>query len=240
MLEGTMTRRRIGCITVVLPMLVGCGSEESKRQADPSDTTTAGEAGSGATTGTTTAGDGGVGATTDTTTPGGAGTGGTTETTRGEAGTGAAPETTTPGGAGAGGTTAGGSPGDTLSARYPNDDGIDSDPAVLFHDDFEGGWGKWSSPTSDTQYLHLEQDAALAHGGMRYLRSSVTADDLAADTYISSSTRADLRERVNQLFWRFHVRFVGNATNPHHWVRVASGTESWASSGLGDEESQTC
>lgn len=140
------------------------------------------------------------------------------------------------GGAGVGGdSTTGGSAaaaGESLSERYPEDDGIASDAAVLFFDDFEAGWGRWDEPRADTAHLHLEQDAALAHGGARFLRSTVTFADLDADEYISSSTRADLPERVPQVFVRFYARFVGVAPNPHHWVRVAAGTEAWSSSGL--------
>lgn len=140
---------------------------------------------------------------------------------------------TATGGSGAGGATAtGGAASNTLSARYPNDVGLSKDASVLFYDDFEGGWGKWSAPKADTQYLHLEQDATLAEGGTHYLRSTVTATDLASNQYISSSTRADLPSRVNQIFWRFYARFRGIAPNPHHWVRVAAGTPTWASSGL--------
>lgn len=139
------------------------------------------------------------------------------------------------GGDGAGGdSTPGGSAadGDTLSASHPDDEGMASDAAVLFFDDFEAGWGRWAEPRADTAHLHLEQNAGLAHGGTRFLRSTVTFADLDADEYISSSTRADLPERVPELFLRFYARFVGLAPNPHHWVRVAAGTEAWASSGL--------
>lgn len=136
------------------------------------------------------------------------------------------------GAAGSGATGSGAAGGGTLSDRYPDDEGIASDPSVLFHDDFEAGWGKWTWPDADTAYLHLEQDAALANGGARFLRSTVTADDLAADEYISASPHADLPRRVNQIYWRFYARFKGIAPNPHHWVRVAAGTEAWSSSGL--------
>ncbi len=131
-----------------------------------------------------------------------------------------------------GGAAAGGEPGDTLSARYPDDEGIATDDAVLFHDDFESGWGRWDEPEADTAHLHLEQDAALAHGGSGFLRSTVTTADLDEDEYISASTRADLPERVPQLYVRYYARFQGIAPNPHHWVRVAAGTEAWSSSGL--------
>ncbi len=36
--------------------------------------------------------------------------------------------------------------GPTLSERYPGDAGISSDPAALFHEDFEGGWGAGAGP----------------------------------------------------------------------------------------------
>lgn len=121
-------------------------------------------------------------------------------------------------------------PTDTLSARYPNDEGIGDDPAVLFHDDFEDGWGRWDAPNEDTRYLHIETDEAGAHGGERYLRSTVTTAHLADDMYISSSTRVR-HAPVDSVYWRFHARFPELAPNPHHWVRMAASNESWDGSG---------
>lgn len=121
---------------------------------------------------------------------------------------------------------------DTLSARYPNDVGIENAPSVLFHDDFEQGWGRWDWPSSDTQYLHLESNSGLANGGSGLLRSTVTKTDLDADQYISSSTRFTFPERVDTVYWRFYARFEGIAPNPHHWVRMSAGDESYGSSGL--------
>ncbi len=144
---------------------------------------------------------------------------------------GAAPGSPARGGASLGDGSGGGSAA-TLSERYPGDDGIASDTAVVFHDDFEEGWGRWASPQDDTRYLHLLRDPEQAHGGDRYLRSTVTAADLEQDEYISSSTRAELPRRVDEIYWRFHARFHGVAPNPHHWVRAAAGTEAWESSGL--------
>jgi hypothetical protein len=121
----------------------------------------------------------------------------------------------------------------TLSASYPGDEGIAGDPAVLFHDDFEQGWGKWDAPRSDTKYLHIESNVALADGGTRYLRSTVTKADLEADddTYISSSTHYTFPRRVDRVYWRFYARFKGIAPNPHHWVRMSAGDEDYWSSG---------
>jgi PPE-repeat protein len=125
----------------------------------------------------------------------------------------------------------GGASGETLSERYPGDAGLADDPAVLFFDDFEGGWGKWDAPTADTEYLFVEE-GALANAGMHYLRSTVTTAQLEENQYISASPRFEFPERVDRMFWRFHVRFPVLAPNPHHWVRVAAGDESYSSSGL--------
>jgi len=138
---------------------------------------------------------------------------------------------------GGGGTDGGpgtdaGSAGDTLSARHPGDVGIGGDPSVLFHDDFETGWGRWDAPTDDTRYLHMETDAAIAHAGDRYLRSTVTTADLAMDEYISASPRYAFDRRVDTVYWRFYARFPEIAPNPHHWVRMEAGNDSYGSSGL--------
>lgn len=118
----------------------------------------------------------------------------------------------------------------TLSERYPGDEGLAADPAVLFFDDFEDGWGRWDAPTADTRYLHLETDAATANAGARYLRSTVTTEHLQENMYISSSTRVT-HARVDEIYWRFYARFPELAPNPHHWVRMAAGTEDWNGSG---------
>ena len=119
-----------------------------------------------------------------------------------------------------------------LSAQYPRDEGLEDDPAVLFHDDFENGWGAWDAPVADTEHLHMEGDSALAHAGAGFLRSTVTVEQLQADEYISSSTRLDFPERVDSVYWRFYARFVGVSITPHHWVRLAAGDEGFSASGL--------
>jgi len=121
--------------------------------------------------------------------------------------------------------------GDTLSARYPGDEGIASDPSVLFHDDFESGWGRWDGPSDDTQYLTILSDSSVANGGERYLQSRVTTVDLAEDMYISASPRVGF-ERVEEVWWRFYAQFPEVAPNPHHWIRLSAGNESWERSGL--------
>ncbi|WP_437693047.1 hypothetical protein [Sorangium sp. So ce176] len=150
---------------------------------------------------------------------------------------GSGPDVPSPHASSGGNSDGGGGNGDTspppgtLSERYPDDVGIAGDPAVLFHDDFEQGWGRWDGPAADTRTLRIEADEATAHAGQGYLRSSVTTADLAEETYISSSTWVT-HERADTIYWRFHVRFPELAPNPHHWVRMAAGAEGWDASGL--------
>ncbi|MGC4070610.1 MAG: hypothetical protein QM784_39260 [Polyangiaceae bacterium] len=120
----------------------------------------------------------------------------------------------------------------TLSERYPNDASLATDSAVLFHDDFEQGWGKWDAPSRDTANLFLETGTAFAHSGTRYLRSTVTEAQLQAQEYISASTKLTFGKRVDTVYWRFYARFQGISPTPHHWVRMAAGTEAYSSSGL--------
>ena len=126
----------------------------------------------------------------------------------------------------------GGGNDNTLADRYPGDVGLADDPSVLFFDDFEAGWGRWNAPQNDTQYLFLEDDSSTAHAGSRYLRSTVTTQHLEENMYISSSTRANFDRRVDEVYWRFHTQFPHVAANPHHWIRMAAGNESFNSSGL--------
>lgn len=120
----------------------------------------------------------------------------------------------------------------TLSERHPKDENIGADPAVLFHDDFESGWGRWDGPTADTRYLTLVTEANAARAGKGFLRSRVTVADLAATEYISSNAYVDFDRRVDEIYWRFYARFPEQAPNPHHWIRMAAGDASWSSSGL--------
>lgn len=136
------------------------------------------------------------------------------------------PDSSSPGDSGSDAGTGG-----TLADRYPGDEGIDSDPSVIFHDDFESGWGRWDAPAMDTRYLTILEDGVGAHGGSHYLQSKVTTADLAADMYISASPRVSF-DRVDEIWWRFHARFPVVAPNPHHWVRMAAGNATWDRSGL--------
>jgi hypothetical protein len=151
-------------------------------------------------------------------------------------GSGAGDRGGTPGGtAGASGAagagTAGGAAG-FLSAQYPRDVGIATDPRVLFASDFETGLTGWTRYTNNTDQIAVMTDPALAHAGSKYLRAQVTRTQLAANPTISANAQLDLARRVPEVYWRFHARFVGQTASPHHWVRVGAGTPSYQSDGL--------
>lgn len=222
--------RRLGFAVSAL-WLCACSSDESAGSTNSGHDTggassTGGASGSGGAAGGS-SGSGG------TTTGGATGaTGGRVSSSGGAAqgGSGGSPGS---GGQSSGGSSNGGAAGQgTLSDRYPGDVGIDADPSVLFHDDFESGWGRWDGPTADTAHLTIQTDAGTARAGSKYLRSTVTTADLAADQYISSSTRVTFTRRVDEIYWRFYARFPNIAPNPHHWVRMAAGNDTYDSSGL--------
>jgi hypothetical protein len=118
-----------------------------------------------------------------------------------------------------------------LRDRHPGDEGLADDPAVLFFDDFESGWGRWDAPSADTAHLFVET-SDVAHAGARQLRATVTHDQLRDDMYIGAAPRVLLSRPVPDLYVRLHARFVGIAPNPHHWIRFAAGDAGFSSSGL--------
>ncbi|MBX3190619.1 MAG: hypothetical protein KF819_26700 [Labilithrix sp.] len=123
-------------------------------------------------------------------------------------------------------------PGTGLSARYPNDVGIASDPNVIFYSGFESDFAGWSYHTPDPTLLAVQSDAGLANGGAKYLRASVSRTRLAASSYVSAAAQFEFPQRVPVAYWRFYARFVGNSATPHHWVRVGAGNASYVSDGL--------
>ncbi|HMO65494.1 MAG TPA: hypothetical protein PKE47_09795, partial [Verrucomicrobiota bacterium] len=57
-----------------------------------------------------------------------------------------------------------------IAARHPGDRGIAGDPAVLFHDDFEGGdpWSKWDNVFHRAN-VRVAEEPEHVHGGRRAL-----------------------------------------------------------------------
>lgn len=113
-------------------------------------------------------------------------------------------------------------PAKTLSDIHPEDKNIGSSPKVLLHEDFENGWEKWKSPSSNTQFLFIENTDNVAHTGHNFLRSTVTAKDLKADPYISAKSRYIFDTPADSIYWRFYTRFNLYSPTPHHWVKLAA------------------
>ncbi|MCB9587263.1 MAG: hypothetical protein H6718_17825 [Polyangiaceae bacterium] len=133
-------------------------------------------------------------------------------------------------GSGAQGGSGGASPG--LSGDYPGDVGIESDPDVIFHSNFESDMAGWTSFTQNAQRLRVIDDATSANGGSKYLEANVTRTMLASQQYISAQARFEFPAREEQMYWRFYTRYVGDTAVPHHWVRVAAGNDAFNSDGL--------
>ena len=110
----------------------------------------------------------------------------------------------------------------SLNELYPADKNIESDPDVLFYDNFENGWQKWHYPSSDTAYLFIENIRDTAHTGNGYLRSTVTESDLLSNKHISSKTRHIFEKPADKVYWRFYTRFNTDSPAPHHWVKLAA------------------
>lgn len=124
----------------------------------------------------------------------------------------------------------------TLSEKYPGDNFPSSDTSIVFHENFENGWGKWTYPSKDTKYIFLENNSNQAHSGNRYLRSTVTHEQLGGSNpsstkYISSIATYQFPKRQEQIYIRFYAYFKGLAPTPHHWFRVAGGDSTYASDG---------
>ena len=120
----------------------------------------------------------------------------------------------------------------SLSRKYPGDKGIEADPAVIFHSDFENGFVGWSKHTRDTTLIDVDTNAHTANGGTKYLRASVSRTRLAQNPYISANAQFDFPRGVPVAYWRFYARFVGASATPHHWVRLGAGTPTYESDGL--------
>jgi hypothetical protein len=128
---------------------------------------------------------------------------------------------------------AAGSP-SNLSQKYPGDQNIESDPAVIFHSDFEQDLTGWSDYTNDPSRIAVLTDATLAHGGSKYLRAQVTKTQLKSSLgpYVDAMAQYRFSQRTDVVYWRFYTRFVGQSAPPHHWVRTGAGNATYDSDGL--------
>jgi hypothetical protein len=90
-----------------------------------------------------------------------------------------------------------------IAARHPNDEGIELDPAVIFHDDFESGdlrnWDNWFQKV-DTRFA---EEPANVHRGRRSLEFTVPQQEAE----LSNGVVRDFKEGQDVVFLRYYSKF---------------------------------
>ena len=122
-----------------------------------------------------------------------------------------------------------------LAARYPADKGIDRDPAVLLHEDFEDAEKvfdrkRWSAVSNKNAALKLVTAPADVHGGKQALQITAT---LGRNTGGHLFRRfADGQEKMHA---RFCVKFAADCDYIHHFVTMVAELPAtpWPTGGAG-------
>jgi hypothetical protein len=90
-----------------------------------------------------------------------------------------------------------------IAAHYPNDDGIEYDPAVIFRDDFESGdmrnWDNWFQKVD----VRFAEEPANVHTGRRSLEFTVPQQN----TELSDGVVKDFKEGQDVVFLRYYSKF---------------------------------
>lgn len=173
-----------GVILGVVGALAGCGGEDAAQGGG-------GRGGSGATGGSPTGGGAAVGGT------------GTGSTGTGSTGTGTG--STGTGGAG-GAATAGG-----IAERYPGDQGIEDDPAVLFADDFESYgaaselWDRWDNTYQESQ-TRIATESGAVYAGSQAVAFTLPTNDQE----LSNAVEKVVAPEVDTLYLRWYQQIDGN------------------------------
>lgn len=127
------------------------------------------------------------------------------------------------GGEAAGATSAGGTSGGAAAAgiaeRYPGDHGIESDPAVLFADDFEGYgdaaelWDRWDNTYQQDQ-TRIVTGAGDVYAGAQALSFTLPTND----EELSNAVEQVVSPEVDRLYLRFYQKIDGrdDITGSHH------------------------
>lgn len=90
-----------------------------------------------------------------------------------------------------------------IASRYIGDFGIDKDPAVVFHDNFESGnLSKWDNHYQD-KYTRLTEDPANLHSGKKALEFTVPKTDVE----ISNGIEKRFKPGFDIFFVRYYSKF---------------------------------
>ena len=107
-----------------------------------------------------------------------------------------------------------------IAAAWPGDAGIEKDPRVLLHEDFESGAfdrTRWSEISSKAEALSFSEDVPSASAGKKSLL--VTAK-------LGENTGGHLFRRfkpgVEKMHARFYVKFAPDCDYVHHFVTIVA------------------
>jgi len=91
-----------------------------------------------------------------------------------------------------------------IAARYPGDRGIEADPAVLFHDDFESDnlRRKWDN-TFQKADIRIAEEPENVHGGKRALEFTVPKQQVE----LSNGVVKELASGQDAVFLRYYSKF---------------------------------
>jgi hypothetical protein len=121
-----------------------------------------------------------------------------------------------------------------VAARHPGDVGIDKDPAVLLHEDFEAPQldpKKWTQMTLKAGSLSLATDPNDVHGGRQALQVIAT---------LGKNTGGHLFKRFDKGYERMHcrfaVKFAEDIDYTHHFVHLLAELPAtpWPTGGAGE------
>jgi hypothetical protein len=119
--------------------------------------------------------------------------------------------------------------GEGLAAKYPGDQGIETDEAVIFADDFESGdFRKWDEDQSkaDKTRAAVTNDARLAFYGKHACRMTATRRRNNGAGLIKW-----FGDGHDEMYARFYVKFAEDAGYTHHFVHLNGSPERWGSFG---------
>jgi hypothetical protein len=124
-----------------------------------------------------------------------------------------------------------------LAARYPDDRGIERDPQVLLHEDFESGSiedlaKRWESVSNDgSQVLAFSDSVPPGSGGKRSIQTTATLGKNSGGHLYKRLPR-----EVDRAFARFYVKFAPENDYTHHFVHFGGyrPSTSWPQGGAGE------
>jgi hypothetical protein len=116
-----------------------------------------------------------------------------------------------------------------LAQKYPGDEGIEHDPAVIFADGFESAdFKKWDEDQSggDPKRVAISNKPDSVFYGEHACRMTATRGENSGGGLIKW-----LGEGYNDIYARFYVKFAPDAGYTHHFVHINGSPDRWGSFG---------